>query len=50
LEIKNLPMKSPEESEEPETPSGGRKPRSKAERRTQTQSSLFDLPVQEKKP
>jgi len=44
LEIKNLPMKSPEEPEEPETTSGGRKPRSKAERRAQTQSSLFDLP------
>jgi adenine-specific DNA-methyltransferase len=41
LEVKNLPMKSPEE---PETPSGGRKPLSKAERRAQTQSSLFDLP------
>jgi len=41
LEIKNLPMKSPEE---PEAPSGGRKPRSKAERRAQAQPSLFDLP------
>ena len=50
LEIKNLPMKSPEELEEPETLSGGRKPRSKAERRAQTQSSLFDLPPQEEKP
>jgi adenine-specific DNA-methyltransferase len=50
LEIKNLPMKSPEEPEEPEAPSGGRKPRSKAERRAQAQSSLFDLPPQEKKP
>jgi adenine-specific DNA-methyltransferase len=52
LEIKNLPMKSPEEPQEPEAPSGGRKPRSKAERRAQTagQSSLFDLPTQEKKP
>jgi adenine-specific DNA-methyltransferase len=52
LEIRNLPMKSPEEPEEPEATSGGRKPRSKAERRAQTagQSSLFDLPTQEKKP
>jgi adenine-specific DNA-methyltransferase len=41
LEIKNLPMKSPEE---PEAPSGGPKPRSKAERRAQAQPSLFDLP------
>jgi adenine-specific DNA-methyltransferase len=44
LEIKNLPMKSPEEPEEQEAPSGGRKPRSKAERRAQVQASLFDLP------
>ena len=52
LEIKNLSMKAPEEPEEPDPPSGGRKPRSKAERRAQTagQSSLFDLPTQEKKP
>ena len=52
LEIKNLPMKSSEEPEEPEAPSGGRKPRSKAERRAQAagQPSLFDLPTQEKKP
>ncbi|MFH1708243.1 MAG: site-specific DNA-methyltransferase [Planctomycetota bacterium] len=50
LEIKNLPMKSPEASEEPETPSGGCRPRSKAERRAQVQASLFDLPPQEKKP
>ena len=41
LEIKNLPTKSPEE---PEAPSGGRTPRSKAERRAQAQPSLFDLP------
>jgi adenine-specific DNA-methyltransferase len=50
LEIRNLPMRSSEEPEEPETPSGGRKPSSKAERRAQVQFSLFDLPTQEKKP
>ncbi|MBU4241209.1 MAG: site-specific DNA-methyltransferase [Actinobacteria bacterium] len=44
LEIKNLPMKAPEEPEEPEASSGGRKPRSKAERRAQAQPALFDLP------
>lgn len=49
LEIQNLPMKAPEE---PQAPSGERKPRSKAERRAQAdgQPSLFDLPTQEKKP
>jgi adenine-specific DNA-methyltransferase len=49
LEIMSLPTKS---LEEPEPSSGGRKPRSKAERRALTagQSSLFDLPTQEKKP
>jgi adenine-specific DNA-methyltransferase len=52
LEIQNLPMKSPDEPEEPEAPSDRRKPRSKAERRAQAagQPSLFDLPTREKKP
>jgi adenine-specific DNA-methyltransferase len=52
LEIKNLPMKSPEEPEEQEAPSVGRNPRSKAERRAQAaeQPSLFELPTREKKP
>jgi len=44
LEIQNLPMKAREEQEEPETPSGGRKPRSKKERRASVQQpSLFDI-------
>jgi adenine-specific DNA-methyltransferase len=52
LEIKNLPMKSPDELGEPEAPSVGRKPRSKAERRAQAagQPALFDLQTQEKQP
>ncbi|MBE3118736.1 MAG: site-specific DNA-methyltransferase [Candidatus Atribacteria bacterium] len=52
LEIKNLPMKSPEEPEEPEARSVGRNPRSKAERRAQAagQPALFELPTQEKEP
>ena len=55
LEIKNLPMKSPEEplmgNRKPD-PAGGGKPSTKAERRAQAaeQPSLFDLPPQEKKP
>ncbi|MFH1924056.1 MAG: site-specific DNA-methyltransferase, partial [Planctomycetota bacterium] len=45
-EIKSLPMKSPKEPEEPEALSGGRKHRSKAERRASVQQpSLFDLPA-----
>jgi len=46
LEIKNLPMKAPEEDIVPETPATGNKPRSKAERRASVQQpSLFDLPA-----
>ena len=44
LEIQNLPMKAREEQEEPETPSAGRKPRSKEERRAGVQPSLFAVP------
>jgi adenine-specific DNA-methyltransferase len=46
LEIKNLPMKAPEEDIVPEIPATGKKPRSKAERRASVQQpSLFDLPA-----
>jgi adenine-specific DNA-methyltransferase len=46
LEIKNLPMKAPEEISGPEAPATGKKPRSKEERRASVQHpSLFDPPV-----
>jgi len=46
LEIKNLPMKAPDEDSFPETPATGRKPRSKEERRASVQqTSLFDPPA-----
>lgn len=45
LEIKNLPMKAPEEDSVPEASATGKKPRSKEERRASVQQpSLFDLP------
>jgi adenine-specific DNA-methyltransferase len=46
LEIKNLPMKPPDEQGEPETITAGQKPRSKEERRAQAQPTLFDMPVE----
>jgi adenine-specific DNA-methyltransferase len=46
LEIKNLPMKTPEEDIVPEIPATGKKPRSKAERRASVQQpSFFELPA-----
>jgi adenine-specific DNA-methyltransferase len=51
LEIKNLPMKAPEEDIASEAPATGKKPRSKEERRASVQQpSLFDLTGQENKP
>jgi adenine-specific DNA-methyltransferase len=47
LEIKSLPMKTPEEDIVPETPASGKKSRSKDERRASVpQPSLFDLPAE----
>jgi len=46
LEIKNLPMKAPEEDIVSEIPATGKQPRSNAERRASVpQPSLFDLPA-----
>jgi adenine-specific DNA-methyltransferase len=51
LEIKNLPMKVPEEDSIRETSATGKKPRSKEERRTGVeQPSLFDTPPEEEEP
>jgi adenine-specific DNA-methyltransferase len=47
LEIKNLPMKTPEEDVIPELQAPVKKPRSKGERRASVpQPSLFDLPAE----
>ena len=44
LEIRNLPMKAPEDQTVPEIPTAGKRPRSKAERRASVQeASLFDV-------
>ncbi len=44
LEVKNLPIKPPEEQAEPEGTTAVQKPRSKEERRANAQGAFFDMP------
>ena len=44
LEIRSLPMKRAEEEPEAKSSPSGKKPRTKAERREQAQTMLFDIP------